>query len=204
MCYPRLPTLPIQSSLSEATGSLHFFRYVPPLTVYLTFNDNNTHLQEVKNTFDYLLNNVSSRHGYLPAATPPTWAGIEQTTDGTSISDYWEVAIIEEDVAIWHQDNSSAKEFCNRQIDRYKDPLEICYFESGVMGYLTEPGDIIYLTFNFFSYSAALFEVRRVDFNLNTGKVRIEAVNTLTWAMGGFILDDIILGKLDKDYNPLF
>lgn len=184
-------------------GKFVFFRYVPPLAVYLTFDDNNTHLQEVKHTFDYLVNDVFCEWGYTPGGA---WnvGGPENTFNNQSKTDYWEVITREEDIAIWHRTQASAKEFCNRQIDRYKDPLEVCYFESGVMGYLSEPGDLIYLTFNFFSYSAALFEVRRVDFNLNTGKVRIEAVNTLTWSMGAFILDDLVLGNLDKDFNPLY
>jgi len=183
-----------------------FYRYVPSLAAFPVYNDNNTHLVEVKQTLDELLNQITCWYEWDPNATPPAWIGGSTTVnDPISQAQPWGIiAHTEDSTTLWHYDLASATEFCNRTLLRYANPLELCSFDTGLQGFINEPGDLIALTMNFFNYSSTIFEIRKVIFNLNLGKVRIEAVNAASWTSGVFILDHAVHGLLDQNYNPLY
>lgn len=182
-------------------GRFVFYRYVPLPIVYAIYSDGNAHLIEVRQNFDELLNDITCEWGWNGAA----WGGAAVTnSDATSQGRWGIVSRIENDRNIYHFNAASAQEFCDRVIPRYKDPHEHCTFETGLEGFINEPNDLIYLTIPFLGYSSSIFEITKIEFELNDGKARIEAVNAVTWASGFFILDHPIYGLLDQSYNPLF
>ena len=67
-----------------------------------------------------------------------------------------------------------------------------------------EPGDLINNNISFYGYVSSVFEIRKVEFDLNIGRTRIEALNVNFYVLGGFILDDAQWGLLDAADNPLF
>jgi hypothetical protein len=179
-----------------------FYRFVPSPDVHFTFDDDNIRNEQTKQTFEELLNYVKCYYGYDPTAE--TWAGNVIAEDATSQANYGKISHTEEDTAVWHATQTSAQEFCNRYIERYKDPREYCRFETGIMGFIFEPGDIIYNSISFYGYSTTDFEIKRLQFNLTQGMVDIEALNAEDFILEGFRLDDAVDGLLDQSYNPLW
>jgi len=183
-------------------GKFAFYRYSPPAGTVYTFDDDNTHNQEVKQTFDELLNDIRCYYDYDQALE--TWAGSVTADDATSQTSYGKVSHTEEDTSVWHATEGSAQDYCNRRINRFKDPRQFCNFDTGIMGFVIEPGDLVNNDIDFWGYVSDVFEVRKLDFDLNVGKTRIEMLNVNFYQLGGFLLDDAYWGLLDEAYNPLF
>lgn len=179
-----------------------FYRYAPPAALVYTFNNSNSRNFEVHQTVEDIINDITCYYDYDQAGG--TWAGNVTASDATSKTDYGTVPRTEEDTQVWHATQGSAQEFCNREMGRYKDPRQFCSFETGINGFVIEPGDLINNDISFPGYVSAPFEIRNLEFNLNVGRTRIEALNVNFYQLGGFLLDDAYWGLLDEAYNPLF
>lgn len=183
-------------------GKFVFYRYTPPAAIQYDFGDGNTSEQEVRQTFNELLNDIRCYYDYNQGND--TWAGSVTASDATSQTNYGKVTHTEEDTAVWHATQGSATAFNNGQMNRFKDPRGYCTFYTGVEGLVMEPGDLINNDISFYGYISSVFEIRKLEFDLNIGRTRIEALDVNFYVLGGFILDDAYWGLLDVAYNPLF
>lgn len=184
-------------------GRFVFYRYVPRPAVTYIFDDDNTRNPEVVQTRDEIRNDITCEWGYDGAI----WDALSPVTDDddVSIGIYGTYPKVEEDTAIWHSTAGSATDYCVRILERYANPRQYCIFETGLQGFILEPGDTFWNSIPFYGYSQTLFEIRRCEFNLQTGMVKIKALNASGWAefIRCFRLDDEVDGLLDQDYNPL-
>ncbi len=183
-------------------GKFAFYRYSPPAGIVYAFDNDNTQNQEVSQTFDGLLNDIRCYYNYDQALE--TWAGSVTASDATSQTNYGKVSHTEENTAVWHATQGSAQDYCNRRVNRFKDPRQFCSFETGIMGFVLEPGDLVNNDMDFWGYVSDVFEIRKLNFDLNVGKTRIEMLNVNFYVLGGFLLDDAFWGLLDEAYNPLY
>lgn len=185
-------------------GKFVFYRFVPAPEIHYIFDDDNTQNPQPRQSFDELLNYVKCYYGYDPVNKNWDSGGSVAAEDATSQANYGKVSRIEEDTTVWHSTSASAQEFCNRLVERYKDPREYCPFETGMMGFIFEPEDLFSISISFYDYVLTPFETKRVEFDLGIGKTRIEALNIEKFTLGGFRLDDDYWGLFDEDYNVLY
>jgi len=190
----------------QGDGKLYFGRPTGVNTVYHTVTDSFIVGDvEIRSNAEDIVNKVTVGYGYDPSAE--TWDGEVTVTNTPSVNSWGLCHKYYDSTRVWYGTEAPAQTHAERVVYRRQAPNAEYRVKLPPRFFTVAPGDVVVFGSDITGIDSKYLVTQKWSFDIETGVVDVTLDEGLGAAtaplLNGFVLDDEVLGLLDKDYNPL-